>query len=181
MILRKLAAGTGALALLLVLPILQAAASANSWSVVPAPSADEPFDAASITNTEGDNLIVWSRQADGRLQVFAELHPAEGVKLGRIMPVYKIDGGEAVDTDQIRAKGDLQNALWGLVNERASVWLLWTSDTPVVKRGEALHAWLSGRQLTVSIPVADGSTRQMVFPLAGSSAAIRKVTGITVE
>lgn len=181
MILRKLAAGTGALALLLVLSTLPATASADGWSVVPAPSADQPFDAASITNTQGDNLIVWSRTADGLLQVFAELHPAEGIKLGRVMPVYKIDDGEIVDTDQIRAKGDLQNALWGLVNERASLWLLWTSDKPVVKRGEALHPWLSGRQLTVSIPVADGSVREMVFPLAGSSAAIRKATGITIE
>jgi hypothetical protein len=129
----------------------------------------------------GDSLLVWSRSTPDGIQVFAELHPAEGVAFAKIMPVYRVDGDEPVDTDVIRFKGEEKNALWGMVREHVTFWLLWQSADPVAKSGDALHRWLEGRELEVSIPPADGSTRIMRFSLAGSSAAIRKATGVAME
>ena len=181
MILKRLMAGAGALALLLAVSVAPAQASAEGWSVVPAPSDDEPFDAASVTNEAGDNLIVWSRKVDGHVQVFAELHPAEGVKLAKAMPVYRIDDGAPIDTDEIRARGDAQNAMWALTSERTSFWLLWDSDTEVAKTSDAFHPWFVGRELHLSVMTNDGSMREMLFPLKGSAAAIRKATGVRPE
>jgi hypothetical protein len=181
MIRKIVMAGTGALALLLANSFTPAIAAAEGWSVVPAPSDDEPFDAASVTNDAGDNLIVWSRKVDGHLQVFAELHPAQGVKLAKAMPVYRIDDGAPIDTDEIRARGDSQNAMWGLTNERTSFWLLWESDDHVAKATDALHPWLVGKELHLSVMTNDGSMREMLFPLTGSAAAIGKATGVRAE
>lgn len=181
MILKRLVAGIGALALLLAVSLAPALASAEGWSVIPAPSDDEPFDAASVTNDAGDNLIVWSRNVDGHVQVFAELHPAQGVTLAKAMPVYRIDDGTPIDTDDIRARGDSNNAMWGLTNERTSFWLLLDSTSPVVKATDALHPWLVGQELHLTVMTRDGSMREMLFPLTGSAAAIRKATGVHAE
>ncbi|HWA45387.1 MAG TPA: hypothetical protein VHA10_19350 [Hypericibacter adhaerens] len=182
MIRKLVMAGTGALALLLANSFAPpAVAASEGWSVVPAPSDDEPFDAASVTNEAGDNLIVWSRNVDGHVQVFAELHPAEGIKLAKAMPVYRIDDGNPVDTDEIRIRGDSQNAMWGLTTERTSFWLLLDSTKPVVMPADPLHAWFVGQELHLSVMTHDGSMREMTFPLAGSAAAIRKATGVRTE
>jgi hypothetical protein len=180
MIRKIVMAGTGALALLLAIS-LNPVMAAEGWTVVAAPSDDEPFDAASITNEAGDNLIIWSRNVDGHVQVFAELHPAQGVKLAKAMPVYRIDDGASIDTDDIRARGDSQNAMWGLTTERTSFWLLLDSSKPVAMPEDALHAWLVGQELHLSVMTHDGSMREMSFPLAGSAAAIRKATGVRLE
>ena len=129
----------------------------------------------------GDNLIVWSRNVDGHVQVFAELHPAQGVTLAKAMPVYRIDDGTPIDTDEIRARGDSNNAMWGLTNERTSFWLLLDSPSPVVKATDALHPWLVGQELHLTVMTRDGSMREMLFPLTGSAAAIRKATGVHAE
>jgi len=169
-------------ALLLAALLLPAGpARAADWTVAPAPTEDEPFDAAQTVSDDGDSLLVWSRATPDGIQVFAELHPAEGVVFAKIMPVYRVDADEPVDTDTIRFKGEAKNALWGMVREHVTFWLLWQSADPVAKSGDPLHRWLAGRELEVSIPVADGSTRVMRFSLAGSSAAIRKATGVAME
>jgi hypothetical protein len=180
MIRKILTAGTGALALLLAISLMPADA-AEGWSVIPAPSDDEPFEAASVTNDAGDNLIVWSRNVDGHIQVFAELHPAQGVILAKAMPVYRIDDGAPIDTDDIRARGDAQNAMWGLTNDHSSFWLVWESNKPVVKAADTLHPWFVGQELRLSVMTHDGSMRDMLFPLTGSAAAIQKATGVHVE
>ena len=171
-----LAAFALAAALLAPLPALGA-----DWTVAPAPTEDEPFDAARTVSEAGDSLFVWSRATPDGIQVFAELHPAEGVAFAHVMPVYRVDADEPVDTDTIRFKGEEKKALWGLVSERVTLWLLWQSGEPVAKPGDPLHRWIQGRELVVSIPIADGSTRVMRFSLAGSSAAIRKATGVAVQ
>jgi hypothetical protein len=180
MIQKILTAGTGALALLLAISLTPAHA-AEGWSVIPAPSDDEPFDAASVTNDAGDNLIVWSRNVEGHVQVFAELHPAKGVTLAKAMPVYRIDDGTPIDTDEIRVRGDSNNAMWGLTNERTSFWLLWDSTSSVVKATDTLHPWLVGQELHLTVMTHDGSMREMLFPLTGSAAAIQKATGVRAE
>jgi hypothetical protein len=169
-------------ALFLALPLLApASAGAADWTVAPAPTADEPFDAAQTVSEAGDSLLVWSRPTPDGIQVFAELHPAAGVAFAAVMPVYRVDADEPVDTDIIRFKGEEKNALWGLVRENVTLWLLWQSSDPVARPGDPLHRWIHGQQLEVSIPLADGSTRVMHFSLAGSSAAITKATGVAVE
>lgn len=156
-------------------------ARAADWTVGPAPSADEPFDAAQTSSEGGDSLLVWSRPSADGIQVFAELHAAEGVAFAEVMPVYRVDADEPVDTDVIRFKGEEKQALWGLVSDRVTLWLLWESVEAVAKPGDPLHRWTQGRELVVSIPVADGSTRVMRFSLAGSGAAIQKATGVAVQ
>jgi len=163
-------------ALLMPLP-----GTAADWIVAPAPTEDEPFDAARTVSEAGDSLFVWSRATPDGIQVFAELHPAEGVAFAHVMPVYRVDADEPVDTDTIRFKGEEKKALWGLVSERVTLWLLWQSVDAVAKPGDPLHRWIQGRELVVSIPVADGSTRVMRFSLVGSSAAIQKATGVAVQ
>ena len=180
MIRKIVMAGTGAVALLLAASFTPAMA-AEGWTVVAAPTDDEPFDAASVTNDAGDNLIVWSRSVDGHVQVFAELHPAEGVTLAKAMPVYRIDDGTPIDTDDIRIKGDSLNAMWGLTTERTSFWLLLDSSKPVVTPSDGLHAWFVGQKLYLTVMTHDGSMREMLFPLTGSAAAIHKATGIRTE
>jgi hypothetical protein len=103
------------------------------------------------------------------------------VKLAKAMPVYRIDDGAPVDTDEIRARGDANNAMWGLTSERSSFWLLWDSDTEVAKATDAFHPWFVGKELHLSVMTNDGSMREMLFPLTGSAAAIRKATGVRAE
>lgn len=172
----------GLAAFLLVTPLLELApAVAAAWTVASAPTEEEPFDAAQTLSDAGDSLLVWSRQTEDGIQVFAELHPAEGVAFASIMPVYRVDADEPVDTDIIRFKGEERNALWGLTRERVTFWLLWQSSDPIVKPGDPLHRWLQGQALEISIRLADGSTRVMHFSLEGSSAAIQKATGVAME
>jgi hypothetical protein len=174
--------GTGLAAMVLAAVLLAPGATLGAeWTVAPAPTEDEPFDVAQIVSEAGDSLIVWSRPTPDGIQVFAELHPADGVAFAHVMPVYRVDADEPVDTDVIRFKGEEKNALWGMVNDRVSFWLLWQSTDLVAKPGDSLHRWLRGRELVVSIPIADGSTRVMRFSLAGSSVAIRKATGVAVQ
>lgn len=175
-VIRRASLALMSLALLAVTPTLAA-----DWIVAPAPTEDEPFDAAQTLSDGGDSLLVWSRPSAAGIQVFAELHPAAGVLFAGIMPVYRVDSDEPVDTDLIRFKGEEKNALWGLAREHVAFWLLWQSSEAIAQPGDPLHRWLAGRELTVSIPLADGSTRVMRFSLAGSSTAIQQATGVALQ
>jgi hypothetical protein len=176
----RLGAGLAAIAFAAAI-VAPLASLGAEWTVAPAPTEDEPFDAAQITSEAGDILLVWSRPTADGIQVFAELHPADGVAFAHVMPVYRVDADEPVDTDVIRFKGEEKSALWGMVNDRVTFWLLWQSTEAIARPGDPLNSWIRGRELVVSIPVADGSTRIIRFSLAGSSVAIRKATGVAVQ
>ncbi len=173
---RRAGIALAVLSLLVATPVL-----AEDWIVAPAPTEDEPFDTAQTRSEGGDSLIVWSRPSAAGLQVFAELHPAEGVAFAGTMPVYRVDEDEPVDTDLIRFKGEENNALWGMAREHVAFWLLWESSEAIVLPGDPLHRWIQGRELEVSITLADGSTRVMRFSLAGSGAAIQQATGVALK
>jgi len=173
---RRASIALAVLSLLAATPLL-----AEDWIVAPAPTEDEPFDAAQTHSDGGDSLIVWSRPSASGVQVFAELHPAAGIAFAGTMPVYRVDEDEPVDTDVIRFKGEENNALWGMAREHVAFWLLWQSSEAIALPGDPLHRWIQGRELEVSIPLADGSTRVMHFSLVGSGAAIQQATGVALK
>ena len=168
-------------ALAVSLAVLAAPVAAAEWSIGPAPSDYPDLSAATVLGEGGHRLFLWAKHADGRYQVFAELHLAGGTAFADAMPTYRIDGGETVDTDAIRRAGEAEDALWGFVGEAVAVWLLWSSDADLARRGDTLWPWLTGRELEVSFAAAGGRRQTVAFSLDGSSDAILAAAGLRRE
>ncbi|HUL08891.1 MAG TPA: hypothetical protein VLV76_21355 [Candidatus Acidoferrum sp.] len=164
------------LALFLLL-VFAAPALAADWTVGPAPSDDPAMKAAVVMNEQGHALFLWSRQVDQRYQLFAELHLGRGEAFGEKMPTYRIDGGEPVDTDVVRQRGDALGALWGHVGGDTAFWLAWTSIQQVILPSDDFAHWLGGREIEFSYQAPDGTAKTTSFSLAGAAAAIRGATG----
>lgn len=165
----------------LIALLLSAPALAADWVVGPAPSDDPDMLAATVMNEDGDALFLWSRRADKRYQVFAELHLGRGMAFGEAMPVYRIDGAQAVDTDAVRREGDDVGALWGHVGGGTAFWLIWTSIQNVVLPSDGLHRWFEGREIVIEYIAADGSAHAARFTLGGARPAILRATDLTAE
>jgi len=168
-------------ALAVLLALFTAPAAAADWTIGPAPSDYPDLFAATVIGEGGHRLFLWAKHVDGRYQVFAELHLADGAAFADAMPTYRIDGGTEVDTDAIRRAGEAEGALWGFVGDAVAVWLLWSSDAGVTRRGDSLWPWLTGREAQVSFAAADGPRRTVAFPLDGSSEAILAAAGLRRE
>jgi hypothetical protein len=164
--------------LALLLMLLAVPGQAAEWTVGPAPSDDPSMSAALVQNEDGHALFLWSRQVDGRIQVFAELHLGRGERFGQSMPSYRIDGGETVDTDTIRQQGEELGALWGHVGPEVAFWMVWTSIHSAVLPSDDFADWFSGREIEFSYIAADGSERKTRFPLTGAAAAVRAAAGL---
>jgi hypothetical protein len=152
-------------------------ARAQDWYVGPAPSEFAELQAASVANGDGHRLYVWPNHSEGRYRVVAELHLADGAEIGA-MPRYRIDGGDEIDTEAIRAEGERNNAMWGFAGGSVAFWLVWSSDTATVAADDGLRAWLTGREIEIAYQTADGFEHVTVVLLAGAGPAIRGVAGL---
>lgn len=161
-----------------VLALLVSPALAAEWSVGPAPSDDPAMTAASVPNEDGHLLLLWSREVDQRYQVFAELHLGHGETFGSVMPAYRIDGGDTIDTETVRQQGEELGALWGHVGSDAAFWMVWTSIQRTILPSDAFAAWFTGREIDVTYTTADGAEKTTRFSLAGAEEAVRRATGI---
>ncbi len=168
----------GSAALVLIYLALATQAKAEDWYVGPAPSAYADLMAASVSNGEGDRLYVWPNHSEDRFRVMAELHLADGAGIGG-MPRYRIDGGDEIDTETIRAEGERNNAMWGSAGGSVAFWLLWSGASATVTADEPLSAWLTGREIEITYKAANGIEYVTVFPLAGAASAILGVAGLT--
>lgn len=169
------------LAALIALPGM--AAAAGTWTVGPAPSDNPDLEAASVTNADGHTVYVWLLTSDAARasQLFCELHLAEGTEFAGIMPIYRIDDAAVVDTAEIRAAGEAQDALWGHVGERVAFWLIAPVPSDVPAHQGALRSWLDGEALTVTFRTAGGIEQTTRFSLTGSRQAISGATGIALD
>ena len=164
--------------LTLVLLLLALPAAAAAWTVGPAPSDDPTMQAATVMNDDGHPLFLWARHADQRYQVFAELHLRHGEAFGPAMPTYRIDGGEAVDTDVVRQEGEALGALWGHVGGDTAFWLAWTSIQNSILPSDDFARWLSGKEIEFTYEDAAGTTQTTRFSLAGAAGAVHGATGL---
>jgi hypothetical protein len=151
---------------------------AAEWSVGPAPSDDPSMTAATVRNEDGHVLYLWSREAEQRYQVFAELHLAAGEVFGAAMPQYRINGGESVDTEAVRQEGEAFGALWGHVGREAAFWMVWTSIQQTILPSDAFADWFTGREIEIAYTAADGTDKTTRFSLAGIAAAVQTATGL---
>lgn len=161
---------------LIALPAL-----AEDWHVGPAPSDDPDMRAATIRNDDGAVLYLWSLHTGGRFQVFAEIHLAKDQSFGDQMPVYRIDDGAEIDTNEIRHEGDDVGAVWGYVGNTAAFWLVWTSIQDKVLMSDRLHEWFTGRELVIDYTDAAGTAQTSRFALSGSKPAILAATDLKAE
>jgi len=163
--------------LLLALFFIASPVFAAEWTVGPAPSDDPSMRAATVMNEDGHALYLWSREIDNRYQLFAELHLGRGQAFGQRMPTYRIDGGEAIDTDVVRQEGDALGSLWGHVGGDTAFWLAWTSIQKSILPSDKFAQWLTGREIEFTYQGHDGNTLSTRFSLAGAAAAVRSATG----
>jgi hypothetical protein len=163
---------------LLLMLLLAWPARADDWSLGTAPSDDAALPAAVVRNADGDMLFLWGREAGDRYQLFAELHLGGGRTFGTVMPRYRIDGGETVETETVRQEGEALGALWGHVGTTAAFWLAWTSITDAILPSDQLADWFTGKEIEIAYTAADGTDRITRFPLAGAAAAVRAATGL---
>jgi hypothetical protein len=164
--------------LLTLLLLASMPAFATDWAVGPAPSDDPAMKAATVMNEDGHALYLWSREGDHRYQLFAELHLGRGEKFGQRMPVYRIDGGEPVDTDVIRQQGDALGALWGNVAGDTAFWQAWTSIQQSILPSDSLARWFSGKEIEFTYQAPDGTGKTTRFSLTGAAAAVHGATGL---
>ncbi|MGH6929466.1 MAG: hypothetical protein ACREEV_14200, partial [Dongiaceae bacterium] len=162
----------------LLLTLLVSPVFAADWSVGPATSDDPTMTAATVRNEDGHVLFLWGREADGRYQVFAELHLRGGESFGAAMPRYRINGGETVETDTVRQQGEELGALWGHVGRDAAFWMVWTSIQNAILPSDAFAAWLTGKEIEITYTAADGTDKTTRFSLAGAADAVRDATGL---
>jgi hypothetical protein len=158
--------------------LLTSPAFAADWSVGPAPSDDPSMTAATVRNKDGHVLFLWGREADGRYQVFAELHLRRGESFGTAMPRYRINGGETVETDTVRQQGEELGALWGHVGREVAFWMVWTSIQKAILPSDTFAAWLTGRQIEITYMAADGTDKTTRFSLTGAADAVSTATGL---
>ena len=159
--------------------VLQPAA-AQDWSVVSAPGAGDQSKAAETTNADGQKLYIWAKHLQDRSLVFAEVHLEDGGEFAGRMPTYRIDGGEAVDTELVRREGEKQGSLWGFVTNKACFWLIWASNGATVDSTDHLAKWMNGKTLDVTYQTTDGGHKVIEFSLAGSLTTIQQATGVTL-
>jgi hypothetical protein len=164
--------------LALVFSLLASPAFADDWTVGPAPSDDPAMKAATVMNADGDALFLWSRDVDRRYQLFVEFHLGRGQTFGEKMPTYRIDGGEAVDTDVVRQEGEALGALWGHVGGDTAFWLAWTSIQESILPSDSFARWLGGKEIVISYQAPDGTGKMTRFSLAGAAAAVHGATGL---
>jgi hypothetical protein len=162
----------------LLLMLLAFPAFAADWSVGPAPSDDPSMTAATVRNEDGHVLFLWGREADGRYQVFAELHLGHSETFGTAMPRYRINGGATVETDTVRQQGEELGALWGNVSRNAAFWMVWTSIQRSILPSDAFAAWLTGKEIEITYTAADGTDKTTRFSLTGAADAVRTATGL---
>jgi hypothetical protein len=164
--------------LFFLLMLFASPAIAADWSVGPAPSDDPTMTAATVRNEDGHVLFLWGREADGRYQVFAELHLGHGETFGTAMPRYRINGGETVATDTVRQQGEELGALWGNVSPNAAFWMVWTSIQKAILPSDTFAAWLTGKEIEITYTAADGAEKTTRFSLTGAADAVRTATGL---
>lgn len=162
----------------LVLFLLVSPACAADWTVGPAPSDDPAMTAATVMNDDGHALFLWSREGDHRYQLFVELHLGRGEAFGEKMPTYRIDGGEAVDTEVVRQEGEALGALWGHVRGDTAFWLAWTSIQNSILPSDGFAQWLTGKEIEFSYEGPDGTSKTTRFSLAGAAGAVHGATGL---
>jgi hypothetical protein len=168
-------APVAALICLLAAPVL-----AQDWSVVDAPGAGDQTKAAVTTNTDGHKLFIWAKHLEDRSLVFAEVHLENGDEFAGRMPVYRIDGGDPVDTELVRRAGEKQGSLWGFVAGKACFWLIWSSNRQSVDASDHLAKWMNGKLLKVTYLASDGSKKNIEFSLDGSLTAIQQAAGVSL-
>jgi hypothetical protein len=154
-------------------------AGAQDWSVVDTPGVGDQGKAAETANADGQKLFIWAKHLQDRSLVFAEVHLEDGSEFAGRMPVYRIDGGDAVDTELVRREGEKQGSLWGFVTSKACFWLIWSSNAATVDSTDHLAKWMNGKTLKVTYLAADGSKKEIEFSLSGSLSTIQQATGLT--
>jgi hypothetical protein len=154
-------------------------ALAQDWTVVNTPGVGDQSKAATTTNSDGQKLFIWAKHLQDRSLVFAEVHLDEGNEFAGRMPIYRIDGGDPVDTELVRREGEKQGSLWGFVTGKACFWLIWSSNGATVDSTDHLAKWMSGKTLKVTYLAPDGSKKDIEFSLAGSLTTIQQATGLT--
>ena len=164
--------------LALVFSLLASPAIADDWTVGPAPSDDPAMKAATVMNADGDALFLWSREGDHRYQLFVEFHLGRGQAFAEKMPTYRIDGGEAVDTDVVRQEGEALGALWGHVGGDTAFWLAWTSIQDSILPSDSFARWLTGKEIEISYQAPDGTGNTARFSLGGIADAVHGATGL---
>ena len=131
-------------------------------------------------NDDGNKLIIWAKHLEDRSLVFAEVHLETGDEFVGRMPVYRIDGGDPVDTELVRREGEKQSSLWGFVAGKACFWLIWSSNRETVDASNHLARWMNGKLLKVTYLAADGSKKDLEFSLDGSLTAIQQATSVNL-
>jgi hypothetical protein len=152
-----------------------------SWRVGPAPSDFPELQAATVINEAGDQLYLWPNHRDDRFQIFAELHLAPPRAFDEAMPSYSIDGGPAVDVEQIRKEGEANFTLTADTRGSVSFWRVWSSADDTIRKDEPLHDWLTGKVLVVRFKTDAGTEEDARFPLGGAAEAIATAAGVTAE
>lgn len=175
--LRRPAAGSLFLASALCLAMHPAAA--QDWTVVDTPGVGDQSKAAETINADGQKLYIWAKHLQDRSLVFAEVHLEDGSEFGGRMPVYRIDGGDPIDTELVRREGEKQGSLWGFVTNKACFWLIWASNGATVDSTDHLAKWMNGKTLNITFQAADGTRKNIEFSLAGSLSTIQQATGLT--
>jgi hypothetical protein len=154
-------------------------AGAQDWKIVDTPGLGDQGKAAETTNTDGQKLYIWAKHLQDRSLVFAEVHLDDASEFAGRMPTYRIDGGDAVDTELVRREGEKQGSLWGFVTGKACFWLIWSSNSQTVEASDHLAKWMNGKVLDINYVSADGSRKVIEFSLVGSLTAIQQATGLT--
>ena len=157
-----------------------APARAQDWTLVDTPGGSDQSKAAETINTDGNKLYIWAKHLEDRSLVFAEVHLENGDEFGGRMPVYRIDGGDPIDTELVRREGEKQGSLWGFVAGKACFWLIWSSNRQTVAATDHLATWMNGRSLKVTYLAPDGTKKDIEFSLNGSLTTIQQATGVTL-
>lgn len=164
-----------------LLCLLAAPCLAQDWTIVPAPGANDQTKAAETTNADGHKLFIWAKHLEDRSLIFAELHLEDGDEFAGRMPVYRIDGGDPIDTELVRREGERQGSLWGFVAGKACFWLLWSSNRQTVEASDHVAKWMNGKILKISYQASDGNKKEIEFSLDGSLGAIEEATGVSLH
>jgi hypothetical protein len=169
--------------LALIFVLIAFPADADGLGFGPAPGVSTDKLVITLTNTAGDTLALWGRHSDktGQYHVIAEFRLAGGQKFGLVMPTYRIDGSEELETQWMQDSGDRYGEKWGDVEAARIWWMVWGAPEKVIEKRMTAHSWFTGNTIVINYKSADGSVKAASFPLTAARTALESTMGLKLE